>query len=309
MMKNDKRRVPSDSFQHIFKITADSGVLFYRTVDHLVYYTIESVMCRRYKVPVVVGCHMFTHTHKVAVPLDPAQMAACESNINIAFTREYNKEVGRTGRLFKRPYGSAPKRSDRDKRSVMIYVLNNPVEKKLCTSAIQDRWTFLAYFEREYPFSERPVLRRCRWALRNAMTEVEMEFKCGRYLKYAMLHRLFAGLNPTEREQLTDYIIQLYFYFDRDACYQLFGSLEKMIQATDYSVGKEFDVGEVFESFSDTPFREMCQIVAKYRLLEPGLPLLHLPVNRLRSLALYLRQHTTATETLVARFLHYQLGA
>ena len=53
-MKNRKKRnVSTQSFQHVYKISVDGGVVFYRTVDHLVYYTIESVMSMRYRIPVV----------------------------------------------------------------------------------------------------------------------------------------------------------------------------------------------------------------------------------------------------------------
>ena len=305
-MKNRivKRKAPRSSFQHIYKITADRGTLFYRTLDHLVYYTIESVMSRRYNVRVLAACHMYNHTHKLSAPRDLQQMISCESNINIAFTREYNRECGRRGRLFQGPFGSAAKYTDKDKRSALIYVMNNPVEKKLCTRAVDDRWTFLAYYEQDYPFSERPVLSRCRWALRDAMKMVEHEFHCGRYMRYALLHQLFAGLGQLEREQLTDYILQLYFFFDREGCLELFGSWDKMVEATDYSKGKEFDVGEVYEPFSDVPIREMCRIADHYKLLGPGLSLLHLPENRKRHLAEMFRAQANADDVQIGRFFH-----
>jgi hypothetical protein len=303
-MKNTIRKAPEGAWQHIYKITADSGVLFYRTVDHLVYYTIESVMSRRYNIPVVVACHMFNHTHKLSAPVDLTQMISCESNINIAFVKEYNKETGRRGRLFKGPFGSAPKRVDKDKRSALIYILNNPVEKHLCQHAAEDRWTFLAYFEKDYPFSPKPVLSRARWALRNAMKEVNHEFCCGRYLRYSMLYRLFAELNPIEQEQLADYIIQTYFYFDRELCYEVFGGRPKLLSAVENSKGKEFDVGEVFDPISDIPVKEMCGIADQYKLLGPGLPLLNLPDKRRKALAEYLRRHTHANDIQVSRFLH-----
>ncbi len=114
-MKNRsiKRNVTEHALQHVYKICSDGGVVFYRTVDHLVYFTIESVMSMRYKIPVLARCQMFNHTHKLCAPSDQQQLAACESNINIAFTREYNKEYGRKGRLFRGPFGSAPKWSDK----------------------------------------------------------------------------------------------------------------------------------------------------------------------------------------------------
>lgn len=302
-MKNRKKRnVSPQSFQHVYKICVDGGVVFYRTVDHLVYYTIESVMSMRYKIPVLARCQMFNHTHKLCAPVDPQQLADCESNINIAFSREYNKEYGRTGRLFRGPFGSAPKWTDKDRKSALLYILNNPVEKKLCRRAVEERWTFLAYYQQDYPFSKKPVLSKARWALRNAMKIVESEFKGGRYLRYALLNRLFETLIPEEQEQLTDYIIQLYFCFDREACCQLFESLQQMAAAADVSKGKEFDVGEEFDPSSDVPYREMGQIAMRYHMQGPGL--FKLSDSRRERLATYFRQRTAASEVQIARFLH-----
>ena len=240
-MKNRKtmRKVPEGSLQHIYKITSDGGVLFYRTIDHLVYYSIQSVMARRHNFPVLATCHMFTHTHDLCAPVDPAQIARYEQDVNSIFTREFNRETGRRGQLFRKPFGSAAERSDKDKRSALVYILNNPVEKRLCRCAVEDRWTFLAYYEREYPFSSKPVLKKCRWVLRDAIRMVDQEYRAGRYLKYALLHRLFAKLNSIEKEILTDHVIQRYFFFDKEACYRLFGSWEQMTVAADASKGKE----------------------------------------------------------------------
>ena len=305
-MKNRsiKRNVTEHALQHVYKICSDGGVVFYRTVDHLVYFTIESVMSMRYKIPVLARCQMFNHTHKLCAPSDQQQLAACESNINIAFTREYNKEYGRKGRLFRGPFGSAPKWSDKDRRSALLYILNNPVEKKLCRRAVEDRWTFLAFYQQDYPFSKKPVLSKARWALRDAMKAVESEYRGGRYLRYALLNRLFGTLTGEEQEQLTDYIIQLYFNFDRDACRQLFGSLQQMTDAADVSKGKEFDVGEVFDPSSDVPYREMEKIALHYNVSGPGL--FKLSERRRARLAAYFRQHTMASEEQIARFLHLE---
>lgn len=305
-MKNRsiKRNVTEHALQHVYKICSDGGVVFYRTVDHLVYYTIESVMSMRYKIPVLARCQMFNHTHKLCAPFDQRQLAACESNINIAFTREYNREYGRKGRLFRGPFGSAPKWSDKDRRSALLYILNNPVEKKLCQRAIEDRWTFLAYYQQDYPFSKKPVLSKARWALRDAMKVVESEFKGGRYLRYALLNRLFGTLTSEEQEQLTDYIIRLYFSFDREACCQLFESLHQMVAAADASKGKEFDVGEEFDPSSDVPYREMGQIAERYHVQGPGL--FKLPDNRRKKIAAYFRRRTMASEEQIARYLHVE---
>ena len=304
--KTTIRKVPEGSLLHIYKITVDGGVLFYRTIDHLVYYTIQSVMARRHNLSVLVSCHMFTHTHDLCAPVDPAQIARYEQDVNSVFAREYNRETGRKGQLFKKPFGSAAERGDKDKRSALVYILNNPVEKKLCRHSDENRWTFLAYYEREFPFSCKPVLKECRWALRDAIRMVDQEYRAGRYLKYALLHKLFSGLNSAEKEILTDFILQRYFYFDKEACYSLFDSWEQMKDAADASKGKEFNVGEVFDPSSDIPYREMVSITERYGLLSSGLPLLRMQEVRRDKVADYLRRHTQASDMQIAKFLHCQ---
>lgn len=109
-----------------------------------------------------------------------------------------------------------------------------------------------------------------------------------------------------EKEQLTDYIIQCYFYFDRETCYDLFKGVDGMISAIDLTQGKEFDVGETFDPHSDIAYREMCSVARKYGLLNPGLPLLSLPETRKASLAEYLSRTTSAEDYQIRRFLHLE---
>lgn len=301
-----KRKTAQDALYHVYKITRDRGVLFYRPDDHIVYFTMQSVLSRRYRLRVLGTSHMYTHVHEGAFPEDLVQLSEYEHDLSSIFAKEYNREVGRSGSLFERPYGSAPKRSDKERRSCMVYIFNNPVEKKLVRRAQEDRWNFLAYYEKEFPFSKRPIIRYSRKQLVDAIHLVEHEFRAGRYLGYKMLHRVFAELNAAEREQLTDFIIQLYFFFDRRACEDLFGSIPQMIKATELTTGKEFDVGEEFDPYSDIPYHEMCALVEKHGMMGAGVPFLHLPEERQMRLASYLAQHTNATAWQVERFLHLE---
>ena len=305
-MQNDKqrRRFAEDALQHTYKITRDGGVLFFRPIDHLVYYTLQSVLSRRYSLRVLASSHMFTHVHEGIYVEDIVQLASYEHDLSSLFAREFNRETGRRGPVFARKYGSALKRSDKDKRSCLIYILNNPVEKKLVSRARDDRWTFLPYYDKEYPFSRRPIIRYSRKPLVDAIHLIEHEYRAARYLRYGFLHFLFSLLDGEEREQLTDFIIQRYFFFDRKTCEGLFGSLDIMMQATELTTGKEFEVGEEFEPFSDIPYRQMCSLVDRQGLLGKGLPLLQLPEERQARLARFFLENTSVNEKQVARFLH-----
>lgn len=235
-------------------------------------------------------------------------MIAFERDLNRIYTQEYNEETGRQGRLFENPFGSAAKSSEKDKRSSLIYIFNNPVEKKLVRHAIEDRWTFLAYYDNAFPFSARPMLNQCRWALRNALKEVDVEYRCGRYLGYAILRRLFEGLNDEERWQLTDYIIHRYFYLDVNGSSKLFSGLSNMVKAVDLTKGREFEVKEEHDKWSDVPYREMCVAAGRAGLLRPGFPLWNLSASRIDEIGRNLQSKTGASDLQVAKFLHRPFG-
>ena len=195
-------------------------------------------------------------------------------------------------------------RKKKDQRSCLVYVLNNPVEKKLVHRADQDRWSFLAYYEKDYPFSSKPVLRYSRKVLVDAIHLTEHEYLSGRWLSFPLLHQCFSKLDNNEREQLTDFIIQRYFYFDRQACYDLFGGYEQIVQATEISRGADFEIKEEFDPYSDLPYKEMSVITSRYGMLDQGMPLFHLSDARMDKLIVFLRNNTAASNSQIYRFVH-----
>lgn len=304
MSKPAKKMAYGNAIQHIYKRTIDKGVLFYRLEDRLVYYTITAVKAWEHRIEILAMCLMFTHIHRAVRALDAVQLTQFERDVDSTFVREYNLDTGRSGPVFETPFGRSCKRDEKEMRTCIIYIFNNPVEKKLCRRAVEDRWNFLAYYDRKFPFSARPVLRQERKCLREALKVVEHEFQAGRYLRYALLRRLFEPLSPDEREILTDQIIQVYFPFDREFCHSLFKTAEAMRLAPDQVSGSDFEIKEEFEKNTDVPYRTMCGLVKKYGMLEAGMPLFHLPPERLEKLKYYLMSQTQAEDWQVERFLH-----
>ena len=307
MSKPTKKMAYVNAIQHIYKRTIDKGVLFYRLEDRLVYYTITAVKAWEHRIVILAMCLMFTHIHRAVRAMDAVQLTQFERDVDSTFVREYNMDTGRSGAVFETPFGRSCKRDEKEVRSCLIYIFNNPVEKKLCRRAVEDRWNFLAYYDRKYPFSARPVLRQERQCLRDAMKVVAHECRAGRYLRYALLRRLFESLSPDEREILTDHIIQMYFPFDREFCHSLFKTEEAMRRAPDQVSGSDFEIGEEFEKHTDVPYRTMCALVDKYGMLGAGMPLFHLPPDRQVKLKHYLMSQAQAFDWQVDRFLHHQL--
>ena len=300
-MKN--RKFYPGAWHHVYVITRDAGVLFYRITDRLSLYTILAVFAVRFRISVLGVSIMFTHLHLMLKALDLTQLRSFMQQVLSTFSRVVNEDRCLCGALFKRPFGSAPKSTDKEKRSSLIYLYNNPVEKKLCQHAVEDRWTFLAYARGSFPFSSKLVKRNVRYALRTACDFVDREQMAGRYLRPARLRSLFEPLSRAEQEQLTDYIIQRYAFIDHEAAVNLFQSLDDLLLATDASSGKEFEVGEVFDPQSDIAYREMCSLAARSGLFKDW-KLLHLPEEERRTWARRFRQSTSASERQIEKFLH-----
>lgn len=300
-MKN--RKFYPGAWHHVFVITRDAGVLFYRITDRLSLYTIISVFALRFRLVVLGLSIMFTHLHLMVKAVDLLQLRSFMQQVLSTFSRVLNEDRGRHGPLFKSPFGSAARTTDKEKRSSLIYLYNNPVEKKLCRRAVEDRWTFLAYAREPFPFSERLVKRDVRYALRTACDFVDREQQAGRYLRPARLRALFEPLTRDEQEQLTDYIIQRYAFICHDEAVSLFADLDALLLATEASSGKEFDVGETFDPASDVAYRKMCSLAARAGLFEDWKLLRLSPQERTRWMREF-RQSAGASEKQIAKFLH-----
>ncbi|MBR5075383.1 MAG: hypothetical protein IKX28_00005 [Bacteroidales bacterium] len=288
---------------HIYFLAKGGYVLFYRTSDRLCFYSVLSVLSRRYNVTVLGVSIMFTHVHLMVRVADLAQLRLFMGQLLKTFSLIIKKDRSLEGPQFKTPFGSASKATGKEQRSSLIYLLNNPVEKKLCRKAADDRWTFLAYFDNPYPFSKPLVKRNASFRLRRACELIDGESRAGRYLRPHLLRRTFASLSKSEQDQLVDYIVGAYRFIDYREALALFGTMDRLLLATEVSTGKEFDIGEDFDPQSDIAYCEMLRIVAKAHLLD-GWKLLHLAPEEQRHWTLLLKRSTQATDRQVRKFLH-----
>lgn len=207
--------------------------------------------------------------------VDIAHLRTFIGTVLSIFTRIINADRRRSGALFKRPFGRALRVSDKEKRSSILYLLNNPVEKHLVKKAMDDRWTFLAHYWEAYPFTPKLVKRNVSFRLRCACDYVDGECAAGRYLIPSALRRLFESLTRAEQEQLCDYIINKYSCIAYGEVTELFDGENNLMTAAVASTGKEFDVGEAFDPSSDIPYREMATLATRKGLFDDW-KLLHL---------------------------------
>ena len=297
-----KRAFVPNTPHHVYFISSDGSVLFYRVSDRLSFYTTLSVLAKRYKVTVTGVAIMFTHVHLMVQAADLAQFRQFMSCLLQAFSRILRQDRGLTGPVFRSPFGSAPQVSSKRQRSSLIYLLNNPVEKHLCNKAVQDRWNFLAYYDNPHPYSKQLVKRNVSEHLRDACSLVEAEARAGRFLRPALLRHLLRNLIREEQEQLTDHIIWQYRFIDFETAIALFGGYDRLLRTTEETNGQEFGVGETGDSGSDTAYLEMAGMAARAGLFE-NWALLHLDPDQQQAWFRKFRTHTHATDWQIRKFL------
>ena len=246
---------------HMYHRGMDGQVIFYCAIDRLVYYTLSSVLSRRYGIHMISAAYMFTHTHQLGRAPSPEIVREYEYQLGWYYARAFNQASGRRGCLFSHSAGFAAKRTEKDIRTNLAYLANNSVEKRLFNHCWEDRWTFVAYAGSPSPFSEPLVRKKASRRLRSALKIIESEYLLREYLDYALLFRLFSGLSQKETQQLIDAIILIYQIIDYEASVSFYGSYEKMILAFDSNTGSEYGFTEAWEPPSDIPYRQMCRIV------------------------------------------------
>jgi hypothetical protein len=226
--------------------------------------------------------------------------------VNRTFSKHQNDICHLKWSWFEKPFGSVPKEGSKSGRNCLLYIGNNPPERKLADRAEDYRWTFLAYAVSKHPFSEKLVIRNATWALRQAIKVVWSQHKTGKPLKYNLLQNLAQKLDNREKEQLTDFIIGTYNVIDYKETLRFFdGSYEKMTAALAISTAKEHDLNETFVGWSDKPYATMSRItMGKYRLDDIHEMLSWTGEQKAQAFR-YLRATTNYNPEQVSRFLHW----
>ena len=165
---------------HIYQNTVEGGLIFYSEVDFIVFYTLFCTLAIKYRIRVLGLCLMVDHFHVLLIAESYDDMRDFIKECTRLYSRAFNKDVKRKGKLFKSSFGFASKKYDKNVRTAIAYLYNNPVEKQLTVRAIDYKWNFLAYSIDKYPFSEKIVLRRSSWALRRAVESVRAVYHKGK---------------------------------------------------------------------------------------------------------------------------------
>lgn len=303
-----KRKVFDAVPNHCYQRSVNNQVIFYSISDFLLFYTVFCTAAKRHHVVVLKLVLMYDHIHHSTMAPSMEELSAFTRDYTSVFVKEFNPVCHRDGPLFDTPYGSAPKFGDKKIRSNLIYLDNNPVERKLTKLAEDYQWNFLAYGNDPYPFSTKILLRKASMPLRRALKRVKSIHESGLHLTYTVLQNLFKSLPyDYERRQLTDYIINLYSVIDHEAAIRFFGSYQNEVLAAHSTTGAEYDINEVFIGKSDACYNQMSAILRKDGLFDDIHDVLALPLEEKMRWFQVLSHRTHATREQIAGFLHMPL--
>ena len=302
-MKYRKRKFFSGECIHIYQRTVSGFNIFYDREDFIVFFTIFSVISRLYDVCVLELCLMIDHIHLLLSADSLEQVSSFVRHYSSQYALEYNHSLGRHGPLFHKSFGSAPKKGAKKIRSTIVYIGNNPVEKKLCRNAPEYRWNFLAYISETNPFSEAVPMNLCRNKLRKAMKEVRSSRNMNQNLTYAQLERMFDHLDNNEKDFLTDYIIRQYWPFDTKVLLSFYECCEDMFHAMKSTSGADHDIREMYHPEPDSIYRDMIRVVRNECQIMPVRKVTVLPSEMKLELARILRQKTSASMRQIEKFL------
>ena len=305
-MKN--RLFARDTLIHCYQRTADRGILFYSYSDHIVHFTQYCTVARKYNIRVLSLCQMPDHIHDSVQACRKTDLEKFKRETNSGFARQWNEWRNVRGPVFESPFGSALKYGTKQIRTNLIYVGNNPVERKIVMVAEKYRWNYLAYAVSDHPFSEKLVIRRARWPLQRAVKEVKALYNSNLPVNYSLLKRLFALLDNRERMQLTDYIISLYNVIDYKAAIKYFGRYEDMLAAMHVTTGSEYDLHETHVGKSDVCYAQMTEILIQQNIVRDINELLALTMDDKFELFIFLQGKTGAQPEQIAKFLHVPLN-
>ena len=301
-MKN--RKFIEGEYQHVYQRTAKRHNIFYCDADYLVYFTIFCIWARKLKINILGLCLMIDHLHMLIQGRTKETVSRFISTVTKIFIHEYNSAIGRSGSLFEKRFGSATKQGRKKLVTTIVYIGNNPVEKKLCMRAEQYRWNFIAYLDSANPFSEKIKLRTASFRLRRSMKIVDWQHKQGRHLNYSLLRILFSGLNRKEHSQLTDYIIGKYNVLDKESLVWIFGSYENMLKAIHSTTGSEYDIKEDFNVASDTVYQDIREFITKNLTSDDIRKLTVIDMKEKIKVANRIKAHLGVPSWQIYKFLH-----
>ena len=262
-MSKDYRKYRDGCTHHVYCKAVDGNVIFYSLQDCIFYLTLYYHLAKKYGIVTRAFSIMPNHVHSNEQAPSETAFFEFHKALNRDFTQTYNEEHHRTGPLFMKPFGFAPKTVGKRIRENIAYIVNNAVAGNLAKDIDQYKWNLMAYRCSSYPFSAKIVLRKASRRLRKSVKMLQYYYDKGMPLSYNRQRVLFKNLTSKEIAQLTDLIISLHNCLNFDAIARLYnGNVDNAILSARTHSGSEHDIPEDFEDYS--AYQSMMRIAVEY---------------------------------------------
>ena len=194
---------------------------------------------------------MPNHIHSNEVSPSRENFILFHCRLASEFSHVYNKQHNRSGGLFAKSFGFAPKSVAKRVRDNIAYIVNNPVVGNLSKKLEDYRWNLMAYRNTDHPFSEKIIMSKASIRLRRSLSLLNYYHEKGIPLDYTCQNVLFKGLSVKESAQLRDRIIYMHNCLDYYAASQFYqGDIEKAVMTISANSGSEYDIPEDYEDYS-----------------------------------------------------------
>lgn len=245
---------------------------------------------------------MLDHIHLLIFSESKDDLSNFMRDFTSIYAKQFNNSIGRRGAVFEKRFGSAPKRNDKEVRSCISYVYNNPVEKKLCINAEEWKWNFLQFSDETIGL----LLGKKHYSPAfNKGSDLLRSFRGhGWHLNYAMLRNIFSSIDEEEKESMINYIIRLYLPINFNFLLDFYDNKSSMFISIHGTTGKEFDIKETFEPFSHRSFIRMINLVSNMKTFSDIKEVIMLSDNEKLDLSWKLSIEAKATTRQISKFLH-----
>ena len=306
------RTVKNNSFQHVYQITCDKGLIFCTVADCVVLFTLICIKAIKYNVHIIALTIMLNHFHIEAAFPSSRSVSMFMNEVTSAFARLYNKHYGLTGQVFHRPFGSAAKTRDSRIFDNFIYVENNAKEKKAVVRSEDYRWNFLKYSENNHPFSVEYDPFEASKDMQYLVRKVKAKHSERDYISFELFDSdRYISLNDKEKAQLVDMIISTYNIIDYSYPLKKYGSMERIKDVLENVGGAEYDVRDDYDQEDYKHYYKMIRIAKEegYKMTErryvgvgnnPG----QMPPELAARLIKRFEREVNASPKEIAKFLH-----
>lgn len=300
-----KRSFKENVPHHVYARGIGGGIIFYCLEDCIYFITLYFCIAQKYVIATFAFSLMPNHVHAQQMARDRATFTAFNREVFGKFAVTYNRQHGRSGPLFDKPFGSAPKQVGKKIKANISYICNNGAEGRLSKGVLDYKWNLVAYCMESNPFSARVPNRGSSRKFLRARKLVMYNRERLKPLDYKIQEIVYRGLDAEEKKRVIDLILSEYNFLDQNGMKLSFGSLEKALSAMEANCGSEYDIKEDWDDYS--VYRRMGLYAVRRGIDLRDVDFGRMSSKELRQWRLRLQTSVSASDRQLDKYLHMNL--